>query len=146
MKERISAAQIAAMKGGDKRRVRILRLIMAAIKQREIDERTPSGEVEVLAVLEKMVKQRRDALAQYRQAGRDDLADQEQYELDTLAEFLPEPLSEAELTRWIDAAINETGATDIKAMGHVMRVLKPRVQGRADMGQVSARIKAKLAG
>ena len=146
MKARISAAQIAAMKAGDKRRVRALRLIMAALKQREVDQRASLADAEVLAVLEKMVKQRRDALAQYRQAGRDDLADQEQYELDTLAEFLPEPLSDAALAQLIDAAINETGAADIKAMGQVMQALKPSIQGRADMGQVSARIKARLAG
>lgn len=120
MKARISAAQIAAMKAGDKRRVRALRLVMAALKQREVDQRASLADAEVLAVLEKMVKQRRDALAQYRQAGRDDLADQEQYELDTLAEFLPEPLSDAALAQLIDAAINETGAADIKAMGQVM--------------------------
>lgn len=146
MKARISAAQIAAMKAGDKRRVRALRLVMAALKQREVDQRASLADAEVLAVLEKMVKQRRDALAQYRQAGRDDLADQEQYELDTLAEFLPEPLSDAALAQLIDAAINETGAADIKAMGQVMQALKPSIQGRADMGQVSARIKARLAG
>jgi len=145
MKERISAAQIAAMKAADKRRVRALRLVMAALKQREIDQRASLDDTEVLAVLEKMVKQRRDSLAQYRQAGRDDLAEQEQYELDTLAEFLPEPLSDAALTQLIDAAINETGAADIKAMRHVMQALKPNIQGRADMGQVSARIKARLA-
>ena len=134
------------MKAGDKRRVRALRLVMAALKQREVDQRASLADAEVLAVLEKMVKQRRDALAQYRQAGRDDLADQEQYELDTLAEFLPEPLSDAALAQLIDAAINETGAADIKAMGQVMQALKPSIQGRADMGQVSARIKARLAG
>jgi uncharacterized protein YqeY len=123
----------------------VLRLITAAIKQKEVDERIELSDFEVLAVLDKMAKQRRESLEQYRQAGRDDLADQEQFELELLGEFMPEPLSEAELGRLIQAAIEETGASSMRDMGAVMAALREQVQGRADMKAVSDTVRARLA-
>ena len=144
LKDRIQQAVKDAMRGGDKRRLGTLRLVTAAIKQREVDERIELDDEQILQVLDKMGKQRRESLDQYRKAGRDDLADQEEYELGVLQEFLPEPLSEAEIDALIEAAVNETGAASIKDMGKVMGILRPQLQGRADMGAVSARIKARL--
>jgi len=134
----------AAMRAGDKPRLGAIRLINAAIKQREVDERITLDDAQVVAVLDKMLKQRRESLEQYRQAGRDDLADKEAYEIEVIQTYLPEPLDEAALETLIADAIAETGASSIKDMGRLMGVLKPKVQGRADMGDVSARIKARL--
>lgn len=144
LKARIGEAVKAAMRAGDKPRLATLRMVSAAIKQKEVDSRESLDDAAVLAVLDKMVKQRRESLAQYRDAGRDDLADREQAELDVIAEFLPRPLSEAELDALIDEAVSATGAASLRDMGKVMGELKPRVQGRADMGAVSARVKARL--
>lgn len=144
LKARIGEAVKAAMRAGDKPRLATLRMVSAAIKQKEVDSRESLDDAAVLAVLDKMVKQRRESLAQYREAGRDDLADREQAELDLIAEFLPRPLSEAELDALIDEAVSATGAASLRDMGKVMGELKPRVQGRADMGAVSARVKARL--
>lgn len=146
LKTRISDATKAAMKARDKARLAALRLINAEIKRVEVDERRELGDDDVLAVLNRMVKQRRDSLAQYRDAGRDDLADQEQGELDLIAEFLPEPLSDGELEQLISDALAESGAESVRDMGKVMALLRGPVQGRADMAAVSARVKARLAG
>jgi uncharacterized protein YqeY len=135
-----------AMRGGDKRRLGVIRLVMAAIKQREVDERIELDDAGVTAVLDKMAKQRRESIAQYSKAGRDDLVDQENFELEVLKSYLPEQLGEAEIDAMIEATIQTTGAASVKDMGKVMGQLKPKLQGRADMGAVSARIKARLSG
>ncbi len=134
----------AAMRSGDKSRLGVIRLVLAAIKQREVDERIELNDDQVLLVLDKMVKQRRESLAQYQQAGRDDLATQEEYEIGVLQDFLPEALSEEEISAMISAAIEQTGAASIRDMGKVMSIIKPKMQGRADMSAVSAVIKQQL--
>jgi uncharacterized protein YqeY len=144
LKTQIQEEMKAAMKGRDKRRLGVIRLILAAVKQREVDERIELDDTQVLVVLDKMLKQRRDSLDQYRQAGRNDLADQEAYEIDVLKEYLPEALGEAEILSLITAAIENAGASSIRDMGKVMGQLKPKLQGRADMGSVSALVKAQL--
>jgi len=132
------------MKGGDKPRLGVVRLALAAIKQIEVDERIELDDDRVLAVLDKMVKQRRESISQYTDAGRTDLAEQEEYEISVLKDFLPEALSDAEIIQMIAKAIEDTGAASIKDMGKVMGILKPQMQGRADMGAVSGKIKAQL--
>lgn len=144
--QRITEDIRTAMRAKDKARLGVLRLISAAIKQREVDERITLDEAQVIAVLDKMAKQRRESLDQYRSAGREDLAQQEEFELNVLRDYLPQPLSESELEQLIDSAVQSTGAASIKDMGQVMGVLRPQVQGRADMSAVSARIKARLNG
>jgi uncharacterized protein YqeY len=144
LKDRIREDMKAAMRGGDKRRLGVIRLIMAAIKQREVDDRTELDDGQVTAVLDKMVKQRRESQAHYEQAQRADLAEQEAYEITVVQEYLPAPLSDAEIAQLIEAAISETGASSIKDMGKVMGILRPRLAGRADMGAVSGQIKARL--
>lgn len=144
LKSQITDAVKAAMRAGEKQRLVTLRMVTAAIKQREVDERKELGDDDVLAVLTKMVKQRREAAAQYQDAGRADLADKEQAEIAVLEEFLPQPLSDAEVDEIIDEAIRETGASGMQDMGKVMGVARPRLQGRADLGAVSARVKARL--
>ena len=144
LKDQITADMKAAMKSGDKARLGVIRLILAALKQVEVDERIELDDTRVLAVLDKMVKQRQDSLEQYRQAGRDELAEQEAFEIEVIRQYLPEPLSDAEIDDLVAQALAETGATSMKEMGKVMGWLKPRLQGRADMGAVSARVKAKL--
>ncbi len=134
----------AAMRAGEKPRLAVIRLINAAIKQREVDERISLDDAQVTAVLDKMVKQRRESLSHYEQAGRDDLANQETFEIEVIQQYLPEPLGDAELDALINDALTQTGASSIKDMGKVMGILKPQVQGRADMAAVSARIKARL--
>ena len=145
LKERIAEATKTAMKARDKARVAALRLVGAEIKRVEVDERKMLDDAAVLVVLDRMRKQRNDSLKQYRDAGRDDLADKEQFELDLIQEFLPQALSEDEIAALIDDAMASTGATTMQDMGKVMGILKSQVQGRADMGQVSAQVKAKLA-
>lgn len=144
LRSRIDEAVKRALKSGDRRRLGTLRLITAAIKQVEVDTRKAPTDDDVLAVLSRMVKQRRESIEQYDQAGRDDLASAERTELEVIGEFLPEPLSEAELTSLVEAVLAETGAAGPKDMGRVMAALKPRVQGRADMGALSARVRARL--
>ena len=146
LKEQLQQDMKQAMRGGDKRRLGAIRLVMAAIKQREVDERIELDDAAVTAVLDKMAKQRRESIAQYSKAGRDDLVQQEDFELEVLRAYLPEPLGEAEIDAMIDATIQASGATSIKDMGKVMGQLKPKLQGRADMSAVSARIKARLSG
>jgi uncharacterized protein YqeY len=134
----------AAMRARDAARLSTVRLALAAIKQREVDTRTELGDAEVLAVLEKMIKQRRESIAQYEQAGRKDLADAEKAELAVLSAYLPQQLGDAELDQAVAAAIAESGASGVKDMGKVMAVLKPRLAGKADMGKVSNLVKTKL--
>ena len=144
LKARIQEDMKAAMRAGEKDRLATIRLILAAIKQREVDERIQLDDTQVLAVLEKMVKQRRESIAQFQAGGRDDLVAKENAELAVLAAYLPEQLSEQELDRLVAETIAATGAASIKDMGKVMNALKPKVQGRADMGALGARIKARL--
>ena len=134
----------AALRAKEAARLSALRLLLAALKQKEIDERIELGDAEVVSVIEKMIKQRREALAQFAQAARKDLADAEKFEIEVLSAYLPQRMGEEELARAIAAAIGESGASGIKDMGKVMGLLKPRLAGRADMGQVSALVKAKL--
>ena len=140
LKERIQEDVKDAMRAKDKPRLATIRLITAAIKQREVDERIELDDTQVLVVLDKMCKQRRESISQFEQAGRDDLAAKEKAELELIQQYLPEQLSEAEINELIDAAMQSTGASSMKDMGKVMGQLKPKLQGRADMGAVSALI------
>ena len=133
-----------AMRAKDKARLGTIRLILADIKRIEVDERIVLDDARVLAVLDKMVKQRKDSIAQYLAAERPELADKEQQEMEVIKTFLPQPLSDDEVNQIIDAAIAECGATGMQAMGQVMAIIKPQLQGRADMGIVSKQVKAKL--
>ncbi len=144
LKQRIQEDMKAAMRAKDSQRLGVIRMIMAAIKQREVDERRSLDDSQILAVLDKMLKQRRDALAQFQAAGREDLVAKESYEVEVLQQYLPPPLGDAELDALIDEAIQATGASSPRDMGKVMGQLKPRIQGRADMGAVSARVKQRL--
>ena len=140
----IKAAQKAAMKAQDKDRLSTLRLILSEFKRIEVDERIAVDDTRALAVLDKMVKQRRDSASQYANAGRQELADKENAEIDVIQEFLPTPLTDAELNAMIDAAIAASGTTGMGAMGAVMNQLKPQVQGRADVAAVSKLVKQRL--
>jgi uncharacterized protein YqeY len=144
LKTAIADAVKTAMKAGEKDRLSTLRMVSAAIKQKEVDERRSLEDADVLAILDKMVKQRRESLEQYESAGRDDLASAERAEIALIGEFLPQPLTDAEIDALIDAAIDETGAESVRDMGKVMGIIKPKAQGRADMGAVSGRVKVKL--
>ena len=135
-----------AMRARDSARLSTIRLALAAIKQREVDTRTELGDAEVLAVLEKMIKQRRESIAQYEQASRKDLADAEKGEIAVLSAYLPQQLGDAELDQAVAAAIAESGASGAKDMGKVMGLLKSRLAGKADMGRVSNLVKTKLSG
>jgi uncharacterized protein YqeY len=134
----------AAMKGGEKARLGVIRLITAAIKQREVDERIELDDEQVLVVLDKMVKQRRDSIKQYTDAGREDLAAIEEAEVEIIQTYLPAALSEDEIAAIVEAAIAQTGASSMADMGKVMGIVKPQVQGRGDMGAVSGIVKQKL--
>jgi uncharacterized protein len=146
LKDKITDDMKDALRAGEKARLSVIRLILAAIKQREVDERVTLDDTQVLAVLDKMLKQRRDSVAQYEKGNRQDLADQESAEIKLIQSYLPAQLSESQLDQLIAEAIRTSAATSIKDMGKVMGLLKPKVQGRADMGTVSARIKTKLGG
>ncbi|MEW8014732.1 MAG: GatB/YqeY domain-containing protein [Candidatus Sedimenticola endophacoides] len=146
LKQRITDDMKSAMKAGDKPRLGAIRLLLAAIKQREVDERIELNDEQVLPVLDKMVKQRRDSIAQYEKAARPDLAEQEQFEIDVLQEYLPEALGEEEIAAMIAEAITGSGAEAMRDMGKVMGQLKPKLQGRADIGAVSALVKQQLGG
>jgi uncharacterized protein len=145
LKQQLTDDMKTAMKGGDKARLGVIRLVNAAIKQREVDERIQLDDPQVLSVLEKMLKQRRDSLAQFQAAGRTDLADQEQFEIGVIEAYLPAQLSAAEVDAAIGAAIAEAGATGPKDMGKVMGLVRPKVAGRTDMGKLSERVKGRLA-
>ena len=144
IKLQISEDVKTAMKARDKVRLAALRLMMSEFKKVEVDERVEIDDPRALEILDRMSKQRRDSLSQYKDAGRDDLVEQEQFELDVIAEYLPAPLSEDELVELIAAVIAEIGAEGMSDMGKVMGELKPRVQGRADMAKVSGQVKAAL--
>ena len=144
--DQVKAASRAAMKARDKDRLATLRLIQAEFKRIEVDERVTVDDARALSILDKMVKQRRDSQAQYEEAGRAELAAQEAAEIDVIAEFLPTPLTDAELEALVDAAIAASGAGGMQAMGAVMGELKPKLAGRADMGAVSQLVKARLSG
>lgn len=134
------------MKAGDKDRLGVIRLILAAIKQREVDERIELNDEQVIVVLDKMLKQRRESIKHYQGAGRTDLTEVEEAEIVVIQDYLPQPLTEAEVDALIGDAVAETGAASIKDMGKVMAIIKPKMQGRADMSTVSGKIKAALAG
>ena len=136
----------AAMRAKDSARLGAVRLLLAAMKQKEVDERVELTDADVLAIIDKMVKQRRESIAQFEKAGRNDLADLEKAEIGVLAGYLPPQLSETEVGAAIAAAIAETGAAGAKDMGKVMAALRPRLAGRADMGRVSGLVKSRLAG
>jgi uncharacterized protein YqeY len=144
LKEQISQDTKAAMKARDKQRLGTLRLLGAAIKQKEVDDRVELSDDDITAIITKMIKQRKDSAEQYQQAGRDELAEQELYEIGVLESYLPEPLSEAELDAVIQATVHETGASSMADMGKVMNALRPKIAGRADMSVASAKIRALL--
>jgi uncharacterized protein YqeY len=144
LKQRINDDTREAMRAREKERVAVLRMILAAIKQKEVDSRTELDDTGVLAVLEKMARQHQDSIEQFEKAGRNDLVEKERFELDVVRTYLPEPLDEAEIARIIDETVAETGAASVKDMGKVMAAIKPRLQGRADMSAVSARVRARL--
>ncbi|MFY9179762.1 MAG: GatB/YqeY domain-containing protein [Venatoribacter sp.] len=142
--ESVKEAVKAAMRAKEKERLQALRLITAEFKRVEVDERIEIDDARALAILDKMTKQRRDSIAQYQAAGRDELAAVEQFEIDVINEFLPEALSEAELAKLVADAVAQSGAASMQDMGKVMGILKPQVQGRADMALISKLVKAQL--
>lgn len=145
LKDQLKDQQKLAMLAKDKQRLGAIRLLMAEIKQREVDTRVELDDQDILAVVAKMVKQRRDSISQFEAAGRQDLADKESAEIAVLQEFLPQQLTAAEIAALIEQAIAESGAAVMADMGKVMAVLKPKIQGRADVGAVSAQVKTRLA-
>jgi len=144
LKDRITEDMKTAMRAGEKIRLSAIRMVLAAIKQREVDERISMDDESVLVILEKMLKQRRESLSQFTDAGRKDLAQREQEEIEVISVYMPEPLDEAALDVLIAEAISESGAESMRDMGKVMAIVKSRAQGRADMSAVSARVKASL--
>jgi uncharacterized protein YqeY len=144
LKKRIEDDVKAAMRGGDKPRLGTLRLVLAAVKQQEVDTRNPVDDTALLAILDKMIKQRRDSITQFQAAGRQELVDKEAYEIGVIQEYLPPALEPQQIAALISDAIAKTGATSPKDMGKVMGLLKPQVQGRADMTVVSKLVQAKL--
>ncbi len=146
LKERISDDMKAAMRSGEKERLGVIRMITAAIKQREVDERISLDDVQVLSVLDKMIKQRKESVQQFGAGNRQDLVDKEAAEIVVLQAYLPVAMSDREIDALIGEAIASTGAASIRDMGKVMGMIKPKVQGRADMAAVGAKIKAKLGG
>jgi uncharacterized protein YqeY len=144
LKERITDDMKAAMRSGEKERLGVIRMITSAIKQREVDERITLDDAQVLSVLEKMIKQRKESLVQFQAGNRQDLVDKESAEITLLQGYLPAQLSDTELDTLIQEAITATGASSIKDMGKVMGLIKGKAQGRADMGAVGAKIKARL--
>lgn len=146
LKQQLTDDMKTAMRGGDKDRLGVIRLILAAVKQREVDERIELDDVQTLSVLEKMVKQRKDSITQYDAANRQDLADVERAEMKVIETYLPAKMGDEEIDALITAAIAETGASSARDMGKVVAAVKEKAAGRADMGVVSGRIKARLAG
>lgn len=144
LKDRITEDMKTAMRARETQRLGTIRLLLAAIKQREVDERISLDDAAVLALVEKLIKQRRDSIEQFSKAARTDLVEQERAELAVLNEYMPAPLSESEVDAAITAALDESGAAGMQDMGRVMALLKPRLAGRADIGAVSARVKAAL--
>ncbi|HTT01152.1 MAG TPA: GatB/YqeY domain-containing protein [Steroidobacteraceae bacterium] len=146
LKDRITDDMKAALRAGAKERLSAIRLILAAVKQREVDERITLDDAQVLGVLEKMIKQRRESIEQFKSGGRDDLVAKESAELQLLQSYLPAQLNDGEIDAIIGEAIRASGAASIKDMGKVMAAVRPKVQGRADMGALSERVKRRLAG
>lgn len=146
LRERITDEMKTAMRSGDKDRLGLIRMLQAAIKQREVDERITLDDTQTLSVIEKMIKQRRESVVQFEAGGRADLVAKEVAEIDTLSAYLPAQLSAAELDALVQEAITATGATSVKDMGKVMGIVKGKAAGRADMGAVGARVKALLGG
>ena len=146
LKAQLTDAMKAAMKGGDKETLAVIRLMLAALKQVEVDERIELDDTRIISILDKMVKQRRESISQFDAAGRDDLSSKEKAELEIIQQYLPQALSEEEITGIINDAIAKTGAESIKDMGKVMGIVKPQVTGRGDMGAISGKIKSLLAG
>ena len=146
LKERITEDMKASMRAKDAARLGAIRFLQAAIKQKEVDERVEVDDAAILAIIDKLIKQRRDSIAQFEAAGRRDLVDKEQAELALLQGYLPQQLTDVELEAAVDAALAESGAAGAAAMGKVMAVLKPRIAGRADIGKASALVKKKLVG
>ncbi len=146
LKQQIQDAVIVAMKAKEKPRLATLRLVTSAIKQIEVDERIELDDNRVITVLDKMLKQRRESISQFKTAGRDELVAQETFEINIIGEFLPQPLTQDEIEAIVNNAITQTGATTIRDMGRVMGQVKPQITGRADMAEVSAKIKAILGG
>ncbi|MEE9492721.1 MAG: GatB/YqeY domain-containing protein [Gammaproteobacteria bacterium] len=144
LKETVTQDMKDAMRGRDKPRLGVIRLILAAIKQREVDERIELDDDQILLVLDKMAKQRRESIEQFDKANREDLSKKENYELELIKTYLPAQLSDDEIAAMIDDALTKTGASSLKDMGKIMGVLKPQLQGRADMSAVSGKIKARL--
>jgi uncharacterized protein len=144
LKDRITEDMKAAMRAKDAARLSAIRLLQAAIKQKEVDERIVADDAAVLGIVEKLIKQRKDSIEQFGKAGRADLVDKETAELNLLTGYLPQQMSDEELASAVDAAIAESGAAGPQGMGKVMAVLKPRIAGRADMGKVSALVKQRL--
>ena len=146
LKDKITDDMKAAMRAKDSARLSTVRLLLAAMKQKEVDERIVLEDAEVLSIIEKMIKQRRESIAQFEKAGRTELAEAEKAEIAVLSGYLPQQLSEEEVAQAVAAAIAESGAAGVKDMGKVMALLKPRLAGRADMGKLSGLVKAKLSG
>ena len=146
LKDRITEDMKAAMRAKDAPRLGAVRLLLAAMKQKEVDERVELADADVLAIIEKMLKQRRESIAQYEKAQRNDLAEQEKFEIGVLSGYLPQQMSEAEVAAAVAAAVTESGASGVKDMGKVMALLKPRLAGKADMAKVSGLVKSKLGG
>ena len=146
LKEKITEDMKDAMRAKETARLGTVRLLLSAMKQKEVDERVVLTDADILAIIDKMVKQRRESIAQFEKAGRNDLADAEKAEIAVLSAYLPQQLSEAEVGEAIAVAIKESGAAGVKDMGKVMGLLKPRLAGKTDMGKVSGLVKAKLAG
>jgi uncharacterized protein YqeY len=146
LKSRIGDDLKAAMRAADARRRDALRLLLAALKQREVDERKELADADVVSVIERMIKQRRDSIAQFEKGGRQDLAAVEKFELEVLQAYLPQALSDAEIASIVAAAVRDTAASGPADMGRVMAALKPKLAGRADMGKVSALVKSRLTG
>lgn len=146
LKARLTEDMKQALKAGDKSRLSVVRMALAAIKQREVDDRVELEDGDILGVIEKMIKQRRESASQYRSGNREDLATKEEAEVNVLADYLPEPFSDAEIEALIGQAIEATGAQTLRDMGKVMGKIKAKAQGRVDMGAVGERVKSRLAG
>jgi len=144
LKDRISEDMKTAMRARDQARLSAIRLLLSAVKQKEVDERVALTDADVVSIIEKMMKQRRESVAQFESGGRGDLAEIEKFEMRVLAEYLPQQMTDAEIAQAIDAALSESGASGVRDMGKVMGLLKPRLAGRADMGKVSAQVKSRL--
>ncbi|MCK5725939.1 MAG: GatB/YqeY domain-containing protein [Thiotrichaceae bacterium] len=144
LKTQLSNGMKDAMRAKDKNRLETIRLMLSAIKQQEVDQRIDLDDTAVLAILDKQLKQRRDSMTQFTEAGRDDLAKQEGYEIDIIQEYLPSPLSDDEINQLITTALKQSGAESMRDMGKVMAIIKPQAQGRADMGKISGMIKSHL--